>query len=77
MEFPRPKLNFAAHLRENSTRAKQFIELVKLLGSYLPTQALNLIYKARFRSLFDYCDFIYHILETKERNLDSERMTDI
>ena len=38
-----------------------------------------MIYKARIRSHFDYCDFIYHIpeLETKEKNLDSERVTDI
>ena len=74
-----PKLNFAAHLREKSATAKKGIGLIKLLRSYLPIQALNLIYKARIRSHFDYCDFIYHIpeLETKEKNLDSERMTDI
>ena len=52
---------------------------MKILRSYLPTKALNLIYKARVRSHFDYCDFIYHTpeLETTERNLESERMTDI
>ena len=45
----------------------------------MPTKALNLIYKARARSHFDYCDFIYHIpeLETKERLLESGRTTDI
>ena len=74
-----PKLNFAAHLREKSATAKKGIGLIKLLRSYLPIKALNLIYKARIRSHFDYCDFIYHIpeLETNERNLDSGRMTDI
>ena len=74
-----PKLNFAAHLREKSATAKKGIGLIKLLRSYLPTQALNLIYKMRVRSHLDYCDFIYHIpqLETKERSLESGRMTDI
>ena len=74
-----PKLNFAAHLREKSATAKKGIGLMKILRSYLPTKALNLIYKARVRSHFDYCDFIYHTpeLETTERNLESERMTDI
>ena len=74
-----PKLNFVAHLREKSATAKKGIGLIKLLISYLPTKALNLIYKARVRSHFDYCDFIYHIpeLESKERTLESGRMTDI
>ena len=74
-----PKLNFAAHLKEKSAMAKKGIGLIKLLRSYLPTKALDLIYKARIRSHLDYCDFIYHIseLETKERSLESERTTDI
>ena len=73
------KLNFAAHLREKSATAKKGIGLIKLLRSYLPTNALNLIYKARVRSHLDYCDFIYHIpeLDNKDKILESGRMTDI
>ena len=75
-----PKLNFAAHLREKSVTAKKGIGMMKHLRSYLPTKALNLIYKARVRSHLDYCDFIYHIpeLQNKERNLENpERRNDI
>ena len=58
-----PKLNFAAHLREKTGTAKKGIGMIKHLRLYLPTKALNLIYKARVRSHLDYCDFIYHIPE--------------
>ena len=74
-----PKLNFAAHIREKSATAKKGIGLMRMLRAYLPIKALDLIYKARVRSHFDYCDFIYHIpeLETTEKTLESGRPTDI
>ena len=66
-----PKLNFAAHIREKSATAKKGIGLMRMLRAYLPIKALDLIYKARVRSHFGYCDFIYHIpeLETTEKNI--------
>ena len=69
-----PKLNFAAHIKEKSSTAKKGIGLIKHLRMYLPTKALNLIYKTRVRSHLDYCDFIYHIPELQP-NENSTDMT--
>ena len=62
-----PKLNFAAHFKEKSAKAKKGIGLIKYLRSYLPTNSLDQIYKMHVRSHLDYCDFIYHIPELKTK----------
>ena len=73
-----PKLNFAAHFREKIAIVKKGIGLIKYLRSYLPTKALNLIYKAHVRSHLDYCDFIYHVPELENKEDKSENFrTDI
>ena len=72
-----PKLNFAAHIKEKSSTAKKGIGLIKLLRFYLPTKALNLIYKTRVRSHLDYCDFIYHIPELQPNENTKYNRTDI
>ena len=58
-----PLLNFAAHIKEKSAKARKGIGLIKHLRSYLPTDALISIYTAHVRSHLDYCDFIFHIPE--------------
>ena len=58
-----PLLNFAAHIKEKSAKARKGIGLIKHLRSYLPTDALIAIYTAHVRSHLDYCDFIFHIPE--------------
>ena len=58
-----PLLNFAAHIKEKSAKARKGIGLIKHLRSYLPVDALSSIYTAHVRSHLDYCDFIFHIPE--------------
>ena len=41
--------------------------MIKQLRAYLPTNVLDQIYKMHARSHLDYCDFIYHIPELKEK----------
>ena len=60
-----PKLNIAAHIKEKSASARKGIGLIKHLRRYLPTKALDQIYKMHVRPHLDYCDFIYHIPELK------------
>ena len=55
-----PKLNFVAHINEKSSKARQGIGLIRHLRPYLPTKALEQIYKMHVRPHLDYCDFIYH-----------------
>ena len=74
-----PRLNFAAHLKEKIAIAKKGIGLIRHLRSYLPIQALILIYKTHIRSHLDYCDFIYHIpeLQAKKSRNDENHGTDV
>ena len=73
-----PKLNFSAHIKEKSAIANKGIGIMKHLRSYLPTQALSSIFKARVRSHLDYCDFIYHIPELHSReNKSGNVSTDV
>ena len=58
-----PLLNFAAHIKEKSAKARKGIGMIKHLRKYLPTDALTSIYTAHVRSHLDYCDFIFHIPE--------------
>ena len=68
------KLNCAAHFKEKSAKARKGIGMIKQLREYLPTNVLDQIYKMHARSHLDYCDFIYHIpeLRQKENNSDNE-----
>ena len=68
-----PRLNFAAHLKEKIAIAKKGIGLIRHLRSYLPIQALILIYKTHIRSHLDYCDFIYHIPELQAKKAEMMR----
>ena len=56
-----PKLSFYSHIDEISATARKGIGLIKHLRPYLPVSSLEQIYKMRIRSLFDYCDYIFHI----------------
>ena len=62
-----PKLNCAAHFKEKSAKARKGIGMIKQLREYLPTNVLDQIYKMHGRSHLDYCDFIYHIPELREK----------
>ena len=46
-----PKLNFAAHFKEKSAKAKKGIGMIRHLRSYLPTNVLDQIYKMHVRYL--------------------------
>ena len=46
--------------------------MIKQLREYLPTNVLDQIYKMHGRSHLDYCDFIYHIPELREREIRPE-----
>ena len=61
------KLNCAAHFKEKSAKARKGIGMIKQLREYLPTNVLAQIYKMHSRSHLDYCDFIYHIPELRDR----------
>ena len=63
-----PKLNSAAHFKEKSAKARKGIGIIKQLREYLPTSVLDEIYKMHARSHLDYCDFIYHIPELREKS---------
>ena len=66
-----PLLNFASHFNEKIAKARKGIGLIKHLQSYLPTSALDQIYKMCVRSHLDYCDFIFHIPAlNNENNVD-------
>ena len=67
-----PKLNCAAHFKEKSAKARKGIGIIKQLRKYLPTSVLDQIYKMHARSHLDYCDFIYHIPELREKNKNSD-----
>ena len=72
-----PKLNCAAHLKEKSGKAKKGIGMIKQLRAYLPTNVLDQIYKMRVRSHLDFCDFIYHIPELRERTNSEDEANEI
>ena len=55
------KLNFMAHIKEKSSKARQGIGLIKHLRVYMPIKSLDQIYKMHVRSHLDYGDLIYHI----------------
>ena len=63
-----PKLSFTAHINEKTTKARKGIGLIKHLRSYLPTAALDQIYKMHVRPHLDYCDFIFHIPALNNNN---------
>ena len=56
-----------AHFKEKSAKARKGIGMIKQLRDYLPTNVLDQIYKMHGRSHLDYCDFIYHIPELREK----------
>ena len=55
-----PWLNFVSHINEKTGTVRKGIGLIKHLRSYLPTSALEKIYKMHIRPHLDYCDFIFH-----------------
>ena len=72
-----PLLNFAAHFKEKIAKARKGIGLIKHLRSYLPTNALDQIYKMHVRPHLDYCDFIYHIPELQSnQNVEENEFND-
>ena len=58
-----PLLNFAAHIKEISAKARKGIGLIKHLRSYLTTDALISICNAQLRGHLHYCDFIFYVFE--------------
>ena len=56
-----PGLSFGKHLNEKIIKAKKNIGLLKHLSKFLTLKALDLMYKALFRSHLEYCNVSYHI----------------
>ena len=53
-------LSFKKHIREKIAKAKKILGSLKLVSKYLPTKALESVFKSFIRPHLDYCDIIFH-----------------
>ena len=54
------KLTFNSHIKECVSKAKRSIGALKISSRYLPTSALDKVYKSYIRPKLEYGDIIYH-----------------